>query len=389
MDFPWNHRRDFRAIQPLSPALNEQEGEEYEQLAQELDAYEGVPADDLAPEDTARIAAIAARLSDLDSRSAIYSEEQKAKAGAFVSLNHDGALLVERGYRRLADIAAETKCRAASGTHDQDADCSDAGIPSESGAPDDAASGSIAQSDDDSAELPEKLLTEITAYHSLGLRNALAANHSIAYLAVLNALVLGLFYRGHASHNCLHIEAKDALATGYQFTGLGEFKARKQTEARHAAFDKLLPEDEAQVWDTLLKLDAQTQEALFAHCAGLTVNALHDGYARSNKRRHALELAQALELDMGAQGFTTTAANYLGRIKKQQILETVAEVKGEQTADLLADLKKKEMAVEAERLMSGTGWLPEPLRTPVALDEAPDAALPAFLDEDGPEQAAA
>ncbi len=40
----------------------------------------------------------------------------------------------------------------------------------------------------DSADLPDKLLTELTAYHSLGLRNALAA-------AVLNALVLDLFYR--------------------------------------------------------------------------------------------------------------------------------------------------------------------------------------------------
>jgi ParB family transcriptional regulator, chromosome partitioning protein len=61
---------------------------------------------------------------------------------------------------------------------------------------------------------------------------------------------------------------------------------------------------------------------------------------------------------MEAQGFTTTAANYLARIKKQQILETVEEVKGEQTAELLADHKKKEMAAEAERLLAG--WLPEP-----------------------------
>ena len=102
---------------------------------------------------------------------------------------------------------------------------------------------------------------------------------------------------------------------------------------------------------------------------------------RANNRRHAMQLAEALRLDMGAQGFVTTAANYLGRIKKQQILETVAEAKGEQTADLLADHKKKEMAAEAERLLADTGWLPEPLRTPVALEEASDPSLPAFLDE--------
>ena len=87
---------------------------------------------------------------------------------------------------------------------------------------------------------------------------------------------------------------------------------------------------------------------------------------------------------MGAQGFVTTAANYLGRIKKQQILETVAEAKGEETAELLADHKKKDMAAEAERLLADTGWLPEPLRTPVSLDEEESEAspLPAFLDEE-------
>lgn len=86
---------------------------------------------------------------------------------------------------------------------------------------------------------------------------------------------------------------------------------------------------------------------------------------------------------MGAQGFAATAANYLSRITKQQILQTVAEAKGQQTAELLGGHKKKEMAAEAERLLAGTGWLPEVLCTPVSLagggNEA--APLPAFLDD--------
>jgi ParB family chromosome partitioning protein len=386
VDFPWNHHRDFRVLKPISPALNEQEEEEHEQLTQELDELESVADDDLAPEDGERIAAIKAKLAEFDARSAVYSDEQKAKAGAFVSLNDDGALFVERGYRRLTDIAAEAQDRPASGSACGDDGGSDEGsIAYEPGEPEDAA-GPVAQNDDDSAELPDKLLTELTAYHSLGLRNAMASDHRIAQLAVLHVLTLKLFYR-YAGDSCLQIEARDSLVPA--FAGLGEFKAAKEILARHEAFEKLLPESETEVWDALLELDSDTQDALFAHCAGLTVNALHEGYARSNKRRHALQLAQALELDMGCQGFTTTAANYLGRIKKQQILETVAEVKGEQTAELLADHKKKEMAAEAERLLAGTGWLPEPLRTPVPLEQTSDAALPAFLnDEDGALQAA-
>ena len=80
---------------------------------------------------------------------------------------------------------------------------------------------------------------------------------------------------------------------------------------------------------------------------------------------------------MGAQGFVPTAANYFGRIKKQQILETVAEAKGEETAGLLADLKKKDMAAEAERLIADTGWLPQPLRTAAFAGEEEGARLSA------------
>ena len=38
------------------------------------------------------------------------------------------------------------------------------------------------------------------------------------------------------------------------------------------------------------------------------------------------------------------------------------EAKGEGAAQLIDHLKKGDMAVEAERLLKGTGWLPEVLR---------------------------
>jgi ParB family chromosome partitioning protein len=65
----------------------------------------------------------------------------------------------------------------------------------------------------------------------------------------------------------------------------------------------------------------------------------------------------------------------------------VREAKGEQAAQLIEDLKKADMAREAERLLDGTGWLPEPLRLRFAdASESPDVgepgALPAFLADD-------
>jgi ParB family transcriptional regulator, chromosome partitioning protein len=75
---------------------------------------------------------------------------------------------------------------------------------------------------------------------------------------------------------------------------------------------------------------------------------------------------------------------------KARILEAVREAKGEASAQLIDHLKKPEMAKEAERLLGGAGWLPEPLRTPAQSaeveGEAATETLPAFLadgDDDG------
>jgi ParB family transcriptional regulator, chromosome partitioning protein len=385
-EFPWNHRRDYRAINPVAPALTEEEEEEHSGLSDELEEIQN-SVDDLNELDAKtrkRMTAIEARLEELNAKQPVYADEQKAKAGVFVSIADDGSLHIEPGFRRQADVIAEAQTRAAgvpAGTGEFDGEYQDE--PDRETAGETGALDALAPNDDDSADLPDKLMTELTAYHSLGLRNALAADHAIAYLAVLHALTLKLFYRGHTTDSCLQIAAYDTLVP--PFAGLAEFKAASEIAARHEAFEKMLPERETALWDYLLGLDESGRQLLFAHCAGLSVNAVHEPAARgSNKRRHAGQLAEALRLDMGAQGFVTTAANYLGRIKKQQILETVAEAKDEETAGLLADLKKRDMAAEAERLLDGTGWLPEALRTAVVAGEGggETSPLPAFLDED-------
>ena len=138
--------------------------------------------------------------------------------------------------------------------------------------------------------------------------------------------------------------------------------------------------------------------ALFAHCASVTVNAVHEAWNRSPGRdAHANQLAQSVGLDLVAAGWAPTVENYLGRVTKARILEAVREAKGEASVQLIDHLKKPDMAKEAERLLAGCGWLPEPLRMSEAEAEAQTTpanpgsspgqaydgeALPAFLAED-------
>jgi hypothetical protein len=98
---------------------------------------------------------------------------------------------------------------------------------------------------------------------------------------------------------------------------------------------------------------------------------------RAGSRRTAFALdqadvlARAVGLDMVKAGWRPTVDNYLGRVTKPCILEAVREAKGDASAQLIDHLKKADMAKEAERLLDGSGWLPEPLRL---VDAAPAPA---------------
>mgnify|MGYP006388599431 CR=1 FL=1 len=92
------------------------------------------------------------------------------------------------------------------------------------------------------------------------------------------------------------------------------------------------------------------------------------------------------ELTKAAAGWRPTVESYLGRVPKARILDAVREAKGEASAQLIDHLKKPEMAKEAERLLDGSGWLPEPLRrtdvgAPADEGSGETDALPAVLAE--------
>jgi ParB family chromosome partitioning protein len=191
------------------------------------------------------------------------------------------------------------------------------------------------------------------------------------------------YFRGSAS--CLEVTAKSA-GFGAQAPGLSDSTTAKAIEKRHERWEHQLPQDPAELWEELTSLDADSRAALMAHCVSLSVNAVHEPWRSGAERiAHADQLAVALGLDMAAAGWTPTADNYLGRLTKARILEAVREAKGDASVQLIDHLKKPDMAREAERLLAGSGWLPEPLRTQAADAEgdAPAAAeegpLPAFL----------
>ena len=150
-----------------------------------------------------------------------------------------------------------------------------------------------------------------------------------------------------------------------QAPGLNDSASAEAIRVRHEGWVKALPKEASELWDALQAFDTDSRAALFAHVVSLSVNAVHETWNRRPRAlAHADRLAAAVDLDMAAAGWRPTVDTYLGRVTKARIRQAVTEAKGPRAADRIAHLKKGDMAAEAETLLAGTGWLPEPLRTP-------------------------
>jgi ParB family chromosome partitioning protein len=217
--------------------------------------------------------------------------------------------------------------------------------------------------------------------------------------ALLHKLCLDAFQHS-AAGTCLEASVRHVFFS-IQPDDLKDSSPAKAVADRHEAWKTDLPKDEAALWDWLAALDEPSRAALLAHCVSFGVNALYekgDRYGGPGVSVHGVQrrlvqadrLARAVGLDMVEAGWRPTVDNYLGRVTKPRILEAVREAKGEQSAQLIDHLKKADMAKEAERLLEGTGWIPEPLRTSEtagadiadADDGGNEGALPAFLADD-------
>jgi len=404
VDFPFGHTHHLRELDGTPTDLTAEEQATIDSLQAEyakLEAeYEN--ADELPDEIDARLGEIETALAAFEGRSVTYDPTEIAGAGVFVSIDSDGGLSIDRGYVRAEDEAPITT--GADGEAESGGDTGQGSEPVSS--PTRRAVIMIggqteAEEDEDDTvkPLPDRLVSELTAYRTLALRDAVANNPHVAMTALLHKLCLDTFQHA-APGACLEVSVRHVFFS-VQPADLKDSPSAKAVAERHDAWRTDLPTDEAALWDWLAALDETSRSTLLAHCVSFGVNALYekgDRYGGPGVSVHGVQhrlvladrLARAVGLDMVEAGWRPTVDSYLGRVTKPRILEAVREAKGEQSAQLIDHLKKADMAKEAERLLDGTGWLPEPLRTQDAAaiestDGDPagdDDTLPAFLSDD-------
>ena len=404
VDFPFGHTHHLRELEGTPTDLTAEEQATIEGLKAEyakLEAeYEN--ADELPDEIDARLGEIETALAAFDDRPVIYDPAEVTRAGVFVSIDSDGGLSVDRGYVRPEDEApASANTDGETGGDGHESEGGEFSAPAIQRAIITIGGQPEAEEDEEDTvkPLPDRLVSELTAYRTLALRDAVANNPHVALTALLHKLCLDTFQHA-ASGACLEASVREVFFS-IQPADLKDSPLAKAVAERHQTWKTDLPKDETALWDWLAALDEPSRAALLAHCVSFGVNALYekgDRYGGPGVSVHGVQrrlvqadrLARAVGLDMAEAGWRPTVDNYLGRVTKPRILEAVREAKGEQSAQLIDHLKKADMAKEAERLLEGTGWLPEPLRmseatgadTTDADDGGDEGALPAFLADD-------
>ncbi len=280
---------------------------------------------------------------DEDDDTERFAPEDMARAGAILRIDYDGNISVMRGRVRAEDLQEP-----------------------ESAGDTPSSAGAKAR---ETGALSAALVADLTAHRTAALRLEMACNPTVALAATVHALALALLYPAfRGAETCLVVRASsESLERHVRIAA--DCRAHELLAKEGEVWRLVLPERAADLFAWCLAAGQDTLLRLLAYLAGLSVNAVNDKAAGFSKNRldHAEALGAALNLDM-AQYWTPSVDGFFGRLTKATLIEAVTEARAPLAVNL-GSLKKDEAARCVAKVITGTGWLPAPLRI-----EAPSPA---------------
>ena len=394
-DFPYGHTYGLRHLQGERQPLSEEEAATREALRLEADELEATYADaDEIPERVdARLSEIETALEAFEQRPVLYAPEDVARAGAFVSIDGSGKLRIERGYVRPEDEPPLAEPEIVVDEGEDGVSATSAPISAARAVernrrwrrPLRTRGGRRRRPSPSARQAPHRAHRLSDAGAARGDRPAsgrrLPRGAACPLPEALLSLRLRLLPRDRAEDRQLSEASPLALAT----------PCLRQASMRAIANGPISFRKSPTISGTRSRRSTpSSSKALFAHCVSLTVNAVNETYNRRPRAiAHADRLAEALSLDVAATGWAPSVDNFLGRVTKARILDAVREARGEDQARRIEHLKKGEMAAQAEHLLAGSGWLPEPLRTPRRAPQGSQTVTTSAPDEAPVEETAA
>lgn len=193
----------------------------------------------------------------------------------------------------------------------------------------------------------------LSAYRTQALQAVLADRPKIALAALCHRMVIStLLHCDDLYKASLRIQVEGPRLENYA-DDLKDTKAYLALQSRRESWVSKLPSDPNLLLPWLLEQPDATVHELLALCTSISLDAIQS----SESVNAADPIARATGLDM-SDWWVPTASGYLGKIKKEQILEIVKTVVSPTEAARVEKMKKADMAKAAEAILANKRWLP-------------------------------
>jgi ParB family transcriptional regulator, chromosome partitioning protein len=292
-------------------ALDEDADDEYERLDAERDAF-------------------AAEIRSVEkTRVMVQNQDDKALAGAVVTLDDQGNVVVKRDVIRPADKSKMVKLGG----------------------------------DEDSAEPTAK----VKATHSDRLTNELTSQRTAALQAeMMDQSDIALVYLTYTlMREVLMTSSKGTLAkiriSKPMLADVAKSSPAAQAfnQRREQLLERLPDDHVGGGWlEWLANQPTAVVLEMMAFCAASTLDATQQREAACPQ---FVTLAQGLSLDM-SKWWKATASSYFGSVSKDRMISVVTQAVSAEAAIPLEKMKKGAAAEAAERAIADTAWLPESMR---------------------------
>ncbi|EIM01166.1 ParB/RepB/Spo0J family partition protein [Rhodanobacter thiooxydans] len=298
-----------------------------------------------------------------------YAPEARGVAGAIITIDHEGDVVVHRGLLREAEAKAlhtlERLRHSLAGAEDATDDEAENPEPPQA------------------TSLSDRLAQRLSAHRTAALQVEVARHPQVALAALVHGMVQAVLQDGHYGDGLplgVRLSVQDRLENSA--LDWPESSAAVALRELQQAYGEKLPEDTADLFAVLLAKPQDELVRLLAVCVAATVDVVTPHAAQPQP---GAELAQAVGLNMAAW-WKPTAEGYFRHVSKAVILEAVGQFAPEHVMRL-SKLKKADIANEAERLAEGTGWMPVVFQA--GHDTEPqEGAQETVSEADAPEDAA-
>lgn len=279
-----------------------------------------------------------------------WSQGQFQISGAFVRIDAQGEVVIERGLVRPEDRKAISELNA-----------------DDEGQPRDDMSGMKKIK----PEFSEKLMRDLTAHRTAAIQAALMRNPHIALVTLVHRMAETVFGLYGAGNDVVKVTVRK-LGDGAIAQDASDYASSPAAILLGAAeteWGDRLPGSPAALFSWLLTQSQGTLLELLAYCTARSIDAVS---SRPTGRNHSDALVEALGLDM-ADWWLPTAKSFFSRVSRKQALDALHEATGIDPTHATQKMKKHEAVSYCAHLIQDVRWVPSPLRRATE-PAAPNAA---------------